>query len=178
MELYKDVHNNWFVTRPAKCHACERDDFEIGYYVVVWNRHPFDVLLCRSCKQETKFPITRSAVEIMVVLVAKDNLPKTALPHAIKYHELSDGRMSTFMAAEPKNSHLIGADTRATKVIDHTRLAGRESFEGASIGTDIYPELEEKDKPILDEGLVESLLEDMRKGSERLALARRQNVNK
>lgn len=57
----------------------------------------------------------------------------------------------------------IKSDTSSTIITDHTKLAGKESFEGAKIGKGMNEEIEKLDKPIESEKEAICLLQDLRK---------------
>ena len=127
------------------CEACKNEIVlgDFGFVHRSYSKKEYvREILCRKCIKNHKKRIYDEFIPIELV----DFVPKKS----IIFHEftptLKAGNINTFEAAISNRG--INADCSSVEIIDHTKLAGKESFNGASIGKDMTPELELKDQHI------------------------------
>jgi hypothetical protein len=128
------LHNNHYVTDEIViCDKCQELVTKCAIYAEKWQkRRGMEVtLMCEGCAQKWKTAATMEVYR-MVSIVRK--IPAGAVPVLTAFPGLVPRGDSTVWSM-PQEHH-------GERVVDNTRLAGRQSLEGARIGAEVKePEL-------------------------------------
>jgi len=139
--IYFDKHTNIYYHKgQAYCDRCNKKtdkQFILGTHHT--KRDTVSLFYCNKCFDKKQIS---SVVDEFKIVVTIKRLPKLARPLVIRRPELSNHKFTVFETDKIK----------ASKTVDKTKYAGRESFKGASIGADVEdkPKIETQ-KDIMDE---------------------------
>ena len=126
-------------------------------------------VLCLKCIPKHRKRIYDEFIHFQLV----DFIPEKSKMFSEFPPSLKTGNVNVFEGAVSNKG--ISADCSDVNIIDKTRLAGRESFGGASVGRDITAELEHKDASIHSDDAL-SLLEGL-KNSDHVRLELRKVID-
>jgi hypothetical protein len=144
---------------PNHCFNCRRP-FKLKEAIFIFRAYDLrwqfstEDLYCRNCISRIK-AIFNSTIQLATVT---DKISP-------KWHLFTSDMTfkSTCTIGEASISNeKIESNTSEAETIDRTRYAGKESWEGSTIGTDITELLEKKDQPILDDKKASTLLEEIK----------------
>ena len=153
-ELFFDpVKNDYYYVGEAYCEVCKKKIHNLLLFNVYYSKRSSGIRrYCMNCiTKRPRFGIISQ--DIIAIVVSE--VPDGCFPVFLTPPGLSSFNFTTIDLAE------ILLDKEV--VIDRTRLACRQSWEGAQIGKEIHElDLEEKDRMILSDKEVDSFLEDLR----------------
>lgn len=141
LNLFTDVNNRYVALENNDfiCSRCENKIKDFFFLNINWNRKKKSEMnfYCNMCVGNVD--VFAEVSEFKVVMLV-DKIISGLTPVIIDSPQLVDSKnnMTTFDA--------VGLP--APRVVDRTKYAGRESFEGALIGANIHDLIEEKDKPL------------------------------
>jgi len=143
----QDKQNRFYTTDFPLCSKCKSILKKFCVEAVsFWGKEKVIRFYCDDCWQVVKM---QGIIEISRIVLIDAKIPKDAFAVVDNKPELSIARGVSVVDAV---SDVIAP---AEEVIDHTRLAGRESIHGVQIGNPNMTLLEEKDKAMrADEGLI------------------------
>lgn len=158
--VFSEKYKTFYIKEPSRCVECKA--FPDGSVSVLcsWSKTNSHIdYFCHRCLVKIRRHMNGDREELFNGVIVMDDpqeLPDDVYPVVVKPFSLVQGRyMDVFEAATSKNDGAV--------VIDRTKLAGRESFEGAQIGAPDMKAIEEKDKEVSQkEGfdLLDALRED------------------
>lgn len=139
---------------PQICCICSKPVEELIYFVISLLKKEIIVkIYCWNCvNKRQNLPAVSETVTNAIICIPEDIPPKSiAVPlvplipggRSVKETMTRSTGLSTIDAALDKS---LGGE-----IIDHTKLAGRESWEGAAIGLEPVERLEQLDSPIKSE---------------------------
>ena len=127
------------------CSFCNKV-IEFGTHLFIhksYSKKEYDkCFYCMNCIKHHK----KRIYDEFVVVEATNYIPKNSIIVPDSRPSLQSGNINVFDAAISNKG--INTDCSNVNVIDHTKLAGKESFDGSFIGKDMKPELELKDQHI------------------------------
>jgi len=143
----------WLVSKKAICDICQKPIQQTAAILIYyWDKAgEHERTLCHhACKSKAKKTPHTIQADILPVYLS-DMKPPKAVPRVVTPHDLKDvkGDITIFDVDKIKS----------VRTTDNTRLAGRESFEGAQIGAPVEEVIAELDEPVKD---VDKALEDLR----------------
>lgn len=144
MKQYPIFHvkreNRSYFVGECQCTRCDKE-LKLNDVVLVyecWRKKTcYNALFCQDCINKHE---DVSRVESVNTCIVTNKRPPGSYPILISPPTLSDGRNNATVFSMA-NENIDGEETR-----DMTKLAGRESLEGAQIGADISDVDAEKDK--------------------------------
>lgn len=159
-QVFLDVKNDqyYYVGVPS-CDFCKEEQQDI----IIFKRFhllkkTIDYLVCSKCLPrilEPKEHRLRIISESYLLSVVED-IPPNTIPVMFSRPGLKHKKgISVFDAV---SDSLVPAE----RVVDNTRMAGRESFEGSCVGVDVQDLLMQKDAPISSEREAALLLDTLR----------------
>ena len=160
IQLWIESKNKeYFLIGQHRCDVCRNYLEGVGVLFMDWRTKGSKIWLIHGgCKEKISKQVM-GTTEVKTVLLL-DKKPSNARPVLIRPPKLvSSSGLSVFDAALRENDSKIGSKTENYAINDMTVHAGRESWEGASIGAPDMKLLNEKDKE-LSEKEVLKLLEE------------------
>ncbi len=112
---------------------------------------------CLHCVKKHKTKV----YDEFIVVEATNTLPNPAILVPDTPPSLQSGDLSVFDVATSNKG--IQADCSGVEILDNTKLAGRDSISGASIGRDMREELEQRDSGTVNEILKRKPITQKRK---------------
>ena len=159
---YEGKRENVFYNEKAKMYLCDSAPFcsvcgqttkDIFYYERTFLiRKQYINYFCYSCVNKRK-KLKGEFSEILSVNIV-DVVPQDSIL-------LTTYRPEIHTPKSLNEVSLFDVEKIGGKTIDHTKLAGRESLEGAKIGLDITEQLEQKEKPINDVKQLNNFFDDL-----------------
>lgn len=161
MYITKEKQPSYYIEEGEQCKHCNKELQRQGFFVSLWERKQFKetFIFCTNCikehKQYTLQGIPNREVTIGIVSTAIEVSQDWELyvPMPLDYTYGNSGISVYDINKMPPSQE---------QDKDMTRLAGRESFEGATIGHIDTAMLEQKDKSINDDDEALKLLHEIR----------------
>lgn len=176
MKLYVSTKENalWFAVGNYHCVKC-KEPINSCVASIKWEqKKETDILLfCHHCiKYRDKNPYNhfekKGVLLSLLPVLIKEERPRNVRVWVPFPPEFTYGRLNLFEAADPRFDNKMNSDTSAYQIEDKTVYAGRESWEGASIGVVDKSLLEEKDRSIRSDDDAFLLLKNLQASSEAL----------
>lgn len=149
---YDQARNVYYWSGAPLCKNCkDQINSDVGFFII---RHPktektYGALWCAGCLQYSQKNCPKVLYASEILSVHFDDIPPTAHLVPLSRMSLSSAAEVTVFSAAISNKG-IKSDTSNVKVNDQTRLAGRESWEGASIGADVSDRIAQLDSVKVD----------------------------
>ena len=164
---------NWYAVGPESCAYCE-EPLMTAIASVKWERHKNAefLLFCPHCiEKRYEMPYNHyarpNALFCLLPVRIVPERPKNTRVWIPAPPDFTPGRISTLDAANPSFDKRLSSDADAYQIEDNTVYAGRESFEGAQIGSVNRHLLLEKDKTISPKE-AEELLQQLKDSDKKL----------
>ena len=150
---------------PQICSICSKPVEDIIYFVIsLLKREIIVKIYCWNCvNKRENLPAISEAVTNAIICMPDEIPPKSIAVPLVPL--IPGGRSVKDQMTRPTSLTTLEAATDLSlegEIIDHTKLAGRESWEGSQIGSDPVERIAELDSKIKDDSQAFKLLADLK----------------